>query len=232
MKKPNSLSVLLNGILKENPAFVLVLGTCPALATTTSAKTGFGMGCAAMAVLVCSNLAISLIRKLVPKKVRIPAFIIVIATFVTIVGMVLKAFAPELDAALGIFLPLIVVNCVILARAEAFASKNNPWYSVLDGLGMGAGFLLALFLMGSIREILGAGSWFEMRIFPEAVPSMGIFSQAPGGFFVFGVLMALTAVILKKLGRKPAQTGCAACPAKGMCGEQTDDKPAKEDDAR
>lgn len=232
MSKQSSLSILLNGILKENPAFVLVLGTCPTLATTTSAKTGVGMGVAAMAVLVCSNLAISLIRNIVPKKVRIPAYVIVIATFVTIVSMLLKAFAPELDAALGIFLPLIVVNCIILARAEAFASKNNPWHSIVDGLGMGVGFVLALFCMGSIREILGAGSWFEMRIIPESVAPMGIFSQAPGGFFVFGVLMALTAVILKKLGRKPAQTGCAACPSNGLCGGQTEQGPAKEGDAQ
>ncbi len=233
MSNTKSLSVFLNGILKENPAFVLVLGTCPTLATTTSAKTGVGMGIAAMAVLVCSNLAISLIRKIVPSKVRIPAYVIVIATFVTIVSMLLKAFAPELDAALGIFLPLIVVNCIILARAEAFASKNNAWKSILDGFGMGIGFTLALFCMGSIREILGAGSWFDIRIVPESVPSMGILSQAPGGFFVFGVLMALTAVILKKFGRKPAVTGCGSCPSKGLCqGADAIDETNKEDNAQ
>ncbi len=233
MNKQNSLSVLLNGCLKENPTFVLLLGTCPTLATTTSAKTGVGMGVAAAAVLICSNLAISLLRKVVPSKVRIPAYVIVIATFVTIVSMLLKAFAPELDAALGIFLPLIVVNCIILARAEAFASKNNPWHSILDGVGMGAGFALALFCMGTVREILGAGTWFGLRIVPESVPSMGILSQPPGGFFVFGVLIALTGVVLKLFGRKREQSGCGACPAQGLCrGEDASIEIPKEDDAQ
>lgn len=232
MKQSKSLAVFLNGILKENPTFVLVLGTCPTLATTTSAKTGVGMGIAAMAVLVCSNLAISLLRKVVPQKVRIPSYVIVIATFVTIVSMLLKAFSPELNAALGIFLPLIVVNCIILARAEAFASKNNAWHSILDGLGMGIGFTLALLCMGTVREIIGSGTWFGMRIIPESVPSMGILSQAPGGFFVFGTLMALSGVILKKLGRKPAANGCDACPSKGLChGGEAQDEGNKEDNA-
>ncbi|MFA9380281.1 MAG: electron transport complex subunit RsxE, partial [Acetanaerobacterium sp.] len=218
MNHSKSLAVLFNGILKENPVLVLALGTCPALATTTSAETGVGMGLAAAAVLICSNIVISLIRRIIPKKVRIPAYIMVIAAFVTVVGMLLKAYASGLNAALGIFLPLIVVNCIILARAEAFASKNNPWYSLLDGVGMGVGFALALFLIGSIREIFGAGSWFGLRILPESVPSMTIFAQAPGGFFVFGVLMAISAMILRKLGRKPADNvGCAACPVHDIC---------------
>ncbi len=225
MKEQKSLAVLLNGILKENPVLVLALGTCPTLATTTSAETGVGMGAAAAAVLIGSNLVISLIRSIVPKKVRIPAFVMVIAGFVTVVSMVLKAYAPELNAALGIFLPLIVVNCIILARAEAFASKNNPWLSILDGVGMGAGFTLALFFIGSIREIFGAGTWFGLRLIPETVAPMAIFSQAPGGFFVFGVIMALAGVILKKLGRKQAD-GCAACPAQGLCGGHEQEKGA------
>ncbi len=218
MKQSKSLSVLLNGIIKENPTLVLVLGTCPTLATTTSVQTGVGMGVAAMAVLIGSNLVISLIKDIVPKKVRIPAFVMVIAGFVTIVSMLLKAYAPDLNNALGIFLPLIVVNCIILARAEAFASKNSPWLSIMDGVGMGLGFTLALFLIGSVREIFGAGTWFGLQLIPKGIPPMAIFSQAPGGFFVFGVVMAVVGAILKKFGRKPVEDPCAGCPSHALCG--------------
>ncbi|SDM94300.1 electron transport complex subunit RsxE [Acetanaerobacterium elongatum] len=218
MKQSKSLGVLLNGIIKENPTLVLVLGTCPTLATTTSVSTGVGMGIAAMAVLIGSNLVISLIKGIVPKKVRIPAYVMVIAGFVTIVSMLLKAYAPDLNNALGIFLPLIVVNCIILARAEAFASKNSPWLSVMDGIGMGLGFTLALFLIGSVRELLGAGTWFGLQIIPKGVTPMAIFAQAPGGFFVFGVVMAAVGAILKKVGRKPVQNPCENCPSHALCG--------------
>ena len=217
MKESKSLATLLNGLIKENPTFVLVLGTCPTLATTTSVKTGVGMGIAAMAVLVGSNLVISLMKSIIPKKVRIPAYVMVIAGFVTVVSMLLEAYLPELNNALGIFLPLIVVNCIILARAESFASKNSPWLSIVDGVGMGLGFTAALFLIGSVREVLGAGTWYGLQIAPKAITSMAIFSQAPGGFFVFGVMMALVGVVLKKFGRKPIENVCENCPSHALC---------------
>lgn len=221
MKKGSNLSVLFNGILTENPIFVLVLGTCPTLAITTTAKSGVGMGLTTLVVLICSNLFISLLRNMIPQKVRIPAYVMIIATFVSIAIMLLKAYFPELDAALGIYLPLIVVNCIIFARAESFASKNRPGRSVLDGLGMGLGFTAALLIMGSVRELLGAGSWFGLRVLPEGMTTMEIFSQPAGGFFVFGVLMALCTALLKRYNRKPANI-CGACSMQQLCGEQAE----------
>lgn len=210
--------ILTNGLLKENPSLRLVLGTCPTLAVTTLAFNGLGMGLAATFVLICSNMAISALRKVIPDKVRLPAYITVIATFVTILQMLVKAFMSELDSALGIFLPLIVVNCIILGRAEMFASKNNVLNSALDGLGMGLGFTLTLVCMGSIREILGAGTWFGIRIIPESIDSMTVFITPPGGFFVFGCLMALVIYIENKTNNRVKRSiGCEGCPSAGAC---------------
>ncbi len=211
------LSILTNGILKENPVLRLVLGTCPTLAVTTAAFNGLGMGLAATFVLVCSNIAISSLRKVIPDKVRLPAYITVIATFVTIVQMLVQAFAQDLYSALGVYLPLIVVNCIILGRAEMFASKNGVLDSALDGLGMGLGFTATLLVMASIREILGAGTFFGMRILPEenCIAMMG---TPPGGFFTFGVLMALVVFIETKMGqRKKRSIGCEGCPSAANC---------------
>ncbi|MDE5983073.1 MAG: electron transport complex subunit E [Duncaniella sp.] len=179
-----------NGILAENPTFVLLLGMCPTLGTTGSAVTGMSMGLATMGVLVCSNAAISLIKNLVPAKVRIPAYIVVIATFVTALQMFMQAYLPALDAMLGIFIPLIVVNCILLGRAEAFASRHNVGDSILDGLGIGLGFTIALTLLGSIRELLGTGRIFGLEIYPETYGSL-VFVLAPGAFIVLGLLIAL-----------------------------------------
>lgn len=179
-----------NGLIDENPAFVQVIGMCPTLAVTTSAINGLGMGLSTTAVLICSNIVVSLIRKIVPDKIRIPAFIVVIATFVTIVGMLLKAYVPSLDKALGLFIPLIVVNCLILARAESFASKNGPVESAIDGLGMGLGFSIALTVLGTIREILGNGSIFGMSIFGASFEPILLFILPPGAFLTLGFLLA------------------------------------------
>jgi electron transport complex protein RnfE len=186
-----NLKYLTNGLFKENPTFVIVLGTCPTLAVTTSAINGIGMGAATTFVLVFSNLLISLLKNLIPDKVRIAAFIVVIATFVTIVDLVMKAYTPDLYKALGIFIPLIVVNCIILGRAEAFAQKNNIIPSILDGLGMGLGFALALTLMGSIREIIGNGSIFNFRLLDENASTILIFILPPGAFVTYGLLIAV-----------------------------------------
>lgn len=197
-----NIKILTNGILKENPVLVLLLGMCPTLATTSSAINGFGMGAATMFVLVCSNLVISLLKNLIPDKVRIPAFIIVIASFVTVVQMIMQAYMPPLYESLGLFIPLIVVNCIVLARAEAFASKNSPFASVLDGVGMGIGFTFALTLLGSIRELLGTGKIFGQTVFPEDYGLL-TFVLAPGAFIVLGFLIVavnkLTATITNKL---------------------------------
>jgi Na+-translocating ferredoxin:NAD+ oxidoreductase subunit E len=179
-----------NGILRENPILVLLIGMCPALAVTTSAINGLGMGVATTFVLTMSNLVISIIKNLVPNKVRIPIFIVVIASFVTIVQMTMEAFVPSLFKALGVFVPLIVVNCIILARAEAFAQKNTVLDSILDGLGMGLGFTLALTMLGSIREILGNGSIFDIRFVGEDANTILIFILSPGAFIALGYLIA------------------------------------------
>ena len=196
--------VFFNGIIPENPTFRLVLGTCPTLAVTTSALNGLGMGAAATFVLVCSNIAISLLRKFIPDQVRIPAFIVVICTFVTMVQLLMKAYLPSLDEALGIFIPLIVVNCIILARAEAFASKNTPIASACDGLGMGIGFTLALTLMGAIRELIGNGSVFGFNILGASYEPMLLIVLASGGFLTFGLLLGVFNLIVKKSERKRA----------------------------
>jgi len=197
-----------------------VLGTCPTLAVTTAAVNGIGMGLSATVVLICSNLAISLLRNIIPDKVRIPAFITIIAGFVSVVQMLVKAFLPAIDKALGIYLPLIVVNCIILARAEMFASKNPPLASVLDGAGMGIGFTAVLTLMGAVRELLGTGSLFSFPVTSCFISPMIIFLLPPGGFFVFGMLVAASNAIAKRSGKKPVEhLGCESCPSKEMCGQ-------------
>ena len=219
------LKVFSNGLLKENPSLRLVLGTCPTLAVTTLAVNGLGMGLAATFVLVCSNIAISALRKIIPDKVRLPAYITVIATFVTVLQMLVKAFVPALDSALGIFLPLIVVNCIILGRAEMFASKNSIGLSALDGLGMGLGFTGTLVVMGSVREVLGAGTLFGIQVMPAAVDPMTVFITPPGGFFVFGCLMALVIWIeIETNNRKVRSIGCEGCPSASVCGGKCADK--------
>ncbi|MBR1525331.1 MAG: electron transport complex subunit E [Prevotella sp.] len=182
--------ILLNGILKENPTFVLLLGMCPTLATTTSAINGISMGLATMFVLICSNFVISLIKNLTPDKVRIPVFIVVIATFVTILQMLLAAYLPSINAALGIYIPLIVVNCIILGRAEAFACKNSPFDSILDGIGCGIGFTFALTLLGMVRELLGNGTLFGISILPETTNIL-LFVLPPGAFITLGYIIAI-----------------------------------------
>ncbi|MBP5556234.1 MAG: electron transport complex subunit E [Bacteroidales bacterium] len=187
MKK---LKILTNGILKENPTFVLVLGMCPTLGVTTSAFNGLGMGVATMFVLVLSNMLISMLKNFIPDRVRIPAFIVVIATFVSIVDLLIKGYLPSLGDSLGLFIPLIVVNCIVLGRAEAFASKNGVFDSILDGIGMGVGFTLSLTLIGAVREILGSGAIFGHAFLPASTNIL-VFVLAPGAFIVLGLLMAL-----------------------------------------
>jgi electron transport complex protein RnfE len=194
----SNLKYFTNGLLKENPLFVLVLGTCPALAVTTAAINGVGMGAATTFVLLCSNLLIALLKNLIPNKVRIVAFILIIASFVTIVDLVMKAFTPELYKTLGIFIPLIVVNCIILGRAEAFAQKNSVSKSVLDGLGMGIGFTLALTIMGGIREILGNGSIFDIRLVSQEARTILLFILPPGAFLTYGYLIAIMNSVKRK----------------------------------
>ena len=185
-----NLKIFLNGIIKENPTFVLLLGMCPTLGTTTSAINGMSMGLATMFVLICSNVVISLLKKLIPDKVHIPAYIVVIATFVTILQMCMEAYLPALFESLGLFIPLIVVNCIVLGRAEAFAAKNNPWASFLDGAGIGLGFTLALTLLGAVRELLGTGKLFGATLYPENY-GMLVFVLAPGAFIALGYLIAI-----------------------------------------
>ena len=190
--------VFKNGIIDDNPTFVQVIGMCPTLAVTSSAINGIGMGLSTAVVLTCSNLVISLLRKVIPDKIRIPAFIVVIATFVTIVQMALKAYVPALDAALGLYIPLIVVNCIILARAESFASKNGPAASAVDGIGMGIGFTIALTVIGAVRELLGAGSIFGLSLFGASYQPALLFILPPGAFLTLGFLMALFNKVVKK----------------------------------
>ena len=221
----SKISILTNGILNENPVLRLVLGTCPTLAVTTMASNGIGMGLAATFVLLCSNIVISALRKIIPDQVRIPCYITVIAGFVSIVQMVVKAYVPDLDKALGVYLPLIVVNCIILGRAEMFASKNSIGLSALDGLGMGLGFTGTLVVMGSVREVLGAGTLFGVQVMPAAVDPMTVFITPPGGFFVFGCLMALVIWIeIKTNNRKVRSIGCEGCPSASVCGGKCADK--------
>ena len=218
-KKQKSLKeIFFAGWIKENPTLRLVLGTCPTLAVTAQAVNGLGMGAAATLVLLGSNIVISLLRNIIPDKVRIPAFITIIAGFVTMIQMLVKAFVPALDQSLGIFLPLIVVNCIILGRAESFASKNKVIPSIMDALGMGIGFTICLFLMGSIREIIGNGSWMGM-VFNNGsvIQPMLIMILPPGGFFVFGLLVALFNRLAEGKGKEPATLTCCNCPQAASC---------------
>ncbi len=223
MSENSKMKILTNGILNENPVLRLVLGTCPTLAVTTMASNGIGMGLAATFVLLCSNIVISALRKVIPNQVRIPCYITVIAGFVSVVQMVVKAYVPDLDKALGVYLPLIVVNCIILGRAEMFASKNGILDSALDGIGMGIGFTITLTIMGSIREIIGSGTWmaglgklipslgadFSIQVIPESIDTFSLMTSAPGGFFVFGVLMAGAAWLTNRPKKEAAEGGNA-----------------------
>lgn len=225
MAKKSLFQELTKGIVKENPVLCLVLGTCPTLAVTTSASNAIGMGVAATAVLVCSNAVISALRKFIPDKVRIPAYITIIAGFVTIVQMLVKAFAPAINDSLGIFLPLIVVNCIILGRAEMFAGKNPVLPSIFDGLGMGIGFTAALLCMGIIRELLGSGTVFGVQVLPFQIL---IFILPPGGFFVFGMLIMLANKLNTRAGKKVKTTPCDGCPMAKNCTEKKCAETSKE----
>lgn len=199
MKKKSLMQVFMNGILNENPTFRLLLGMCPTLAISTAASNGLGMGLAATFVLVFSNMVISALRKLIPDKVRIPSFVVVIATFVTIIDLLIKAFVPALSASLGLFIPLIVVNCIIFARAESFAFKNPVLPSIFDGLGMGLGFTLALTLLSSVREIIGSGKWFGMAVMPAGYKPMSIIISPAGGFITLGLLILIVNAVVKAI---------------------------------
>ena len=196
--KKTPIGALLNGLVFENPTFVLMLGMCPTLAITTVASNGVGMGLATTFVLVCSNLFISLLRNVIPEKVRIPSFIVIIASFVTMLEMLMKAYLPDLSASLGMYIPLIVVNCIILARAEAFAFKNPVLPSVMDGLGMGLGFTIAITLISAVRELFGAGTLLGVQVMPESYLPMGILVKPAGGFIVLGLMLALMNKLLPK----------------------------------
>ena len=213
----NKMQIVLSGILKNNPTFVLVLGMCPTLGTTTSAINGMGMGVATMAVLIMSNLVISLIKNFIPDKVRIPAFIVVIASFVTIIQMLMQAYVPSLYAALGVFIPLIVVNCIILGRAESYASKNSIGKSMFDGIGMGLGFTVALLAMSTVREVFGAASFAGIAIPFMQDYKIEFLTKAPGGLLVFGLMIALIYVVTK--GRAPVKKSfsCEGCPNAALC---------------
>ena len=213
------ISNLTKGLIKENPVLVLVLGTCPALAVSTQATNAVGMGIAATAVLLGSNVFISLLRNIIPDKVRIPCYIVLIAGFVTLAQMIIEAFAYSLYQSLGIFLPLIVVNCIILGRAEMYANKNGVFDSALDAIGMGAGFTLALLLMATIREVLGSGTWFGVELPWLADNNISIMTMAPGGFVVFGCLIALVNKISKGKAIKKKDFGCEGCPSAAACGK-------------
>ena len=200
-----------NGVVKENPSFVLMLGMCPTLAVTTSATNGIGMGLSTMAVLIVSNLIISLVRKIIPDDVRLPAYIVIVASLVTVVELLMEAYTPSIYSALGIYIPLIVVNCIILGRAEAYASKNPPFLSVMDGVGMGLGFTIALLVLGIFRELLGAGTVFGVTVTPSIDNPIGIFVNAPGAFLVLAfVVAAMNAYGIKTRANKVVE-GCDGC---------------------
>lgn len=210
MKKNSLMKVFMNGLLNENPTFRLLLGMCPTLAVSTAASNGLGMGLSTTFVLVFANLVISLLRKMIPEKVRIPSFVVVIATFVTIIDLLIKAFVPSLSSSLGIYIPLIVVNCIIFARAESFAFKNPPVPSIFDGLGMGLGFTCSLTLLSSVREIIGSGTWFGKQIMPAAYQPMSIIVSPAGGFITLGILILIVNAVVKAVGnRKKAKEGIA-----------------------
>lgn len=217
MKKNSNMSILLKGILLENPVFVLILGTCPTLATTTTVIGALGMGLAAAAVLICSNAVISLLRKVIPDTARIPCYIVIIAGFVTLVQMFMQAFLPEMYDLLGVYLALITVNCIILGRAEMFAGKNTVSKSVLDGVGMGIGFTLALLSMAVIREVLGAGSFAGFKIPFLSDYKIEFFVKAPGGLLVYGIMIALVIKLTKGKAPYKKQFSCDVCPSRGLC---------------
>ena len=217
MKQSGKLDIVLKGLLRENPVLVLVLGTCPTLAVTTSLISAFGMGIATLCVLVCSNMVISALRKVIPDAVRIPCYIVLIAAFVTVVQMLMQAFLYSLYQMLGVYLALIVVNCIILGRAEMFASKNKVSDSALDGLGMGAGFTLALLAMAFIREVFGAGTFAGLAIPFLSTYHLPILTQTPGGFFVFGLLIAIVAKVTKGRYPKKKSFSCEGCPSAAIC---------------
>ena len=217
MEKSNNLSILLKGIIKENPVLVLILGTCPTLATTTTVDGAFGMGLAALAVLVCSNIFISLLRKVIPATMRIPCYIIIIAGFVTVVKMIVQAYLPDLYTTLGVYLDLITVNCIILGRAEMFAGKNTVVASALDGIGMGLGFTLALTAMSIIREVFGSASFAGMPIGFLENYKIEFLTKAPGGLLVYGLLIALVYAITKGKAPKKKSFACASCPNAVNC---------------
>ena len=217
MKKENNLAVLLKGILRENPVFVLVLGTCPTLATTTTVTGAIGMGLATLAVLVCSNIVISALRNFIPDTVRIPFYIVVIAGFVTVVQMLIQALIPTLYEILGVYLALITVNCIILGRAEMFAGKNSVGLSALDGIGMGIGFTLALLSMAIVREVFGAGTFAGMEIPFLISHKIELLAKAPGGLLVYGILIAVVNKITKGKAIKKKEFSCAGCPSAAGC---------------
>ena len=211
----NNLQTFTRGFIKENPILVLLLGCCPTLATTTSAINGMSMGLATTFVLIMSNLVISLLRKVIPDQVRLPCYIVIVASLVTATELLIQAYLPDLYSALGIYIPLIVVNCIILGRAEAYANKNSPGLAVMDGLGMGIGFTVALTLAGLVREILGNGTAFGLQIMPESFEPIGIFVQPPGAFIVIAVfIMIMNAIGIKTRQRKLVESECDGCCAK------------------
>jgi electron transport complex protein RnfE len=208
------MKIFTKGIIKENPVFFTLLGMCPVLALTAAAQNAVGLGLATLFVLTCSNIIISLLKNIIPAQLRLPCYIVIFAGFVTFVSLFLKAFIPDLYNELGIFLSLIMVNCIILGRAETFASKNSVFSSALDGLGMGIGFTLALFIMGSIRELLGSGTWFGLQVYPDGVEPMMLFVLPAGGFFTLGIVIAAVNRIAK---RRAHNVSCDNCPHKGTC---------------
>ena len=220
MKKNAKLSIVLKGLIAENPVLVLILGTCPTLALTNSVISAFCMGIAATIVLVCSNVVISALRKVIPDTVRIPCYIVVIAAFVTLVQMLMQAYLPTLYELMGVYLALIVVNCIILGRAEMYARKNTIGDSALDGLGMGIGFLLALVAMATIREVLGAGTFAGIALPVLSTYNIPILTQAPGGFLVYGILIAVVNKIGPKAGEEKRKNfSCEGCPSAAFCGK-------------
>lgn len=208
---------LKEGLLTKNPVLAQLLGMCSTMAITTTLFNGIGMGLSVTIILICSNVLISLLRKVIPGSIRIAAYVVIISGFVTMVDLLLQAFVPALSESLGVFIPLIVVNCIILGRAEAFAGKNGVAASALDGLGMGVGFTAALILMGGVRELLGSGTLLGFQILPASVSPMTIFILAPGGFFVFGLLMACANRVAEHKGKPKATLGCAGCPLAETC---------------
>ena len=216
--KQSKLSILMAGIIRENPVLVWVLGCCPTLAVSTMAVNGVGMGLATTFVMTGSSIVIAALKGIIPEKIRIPCYIVIIAAFTTIIQQIVKAFAPAIDQALGIFLPLIVVNCIVFSRAELFANKNSVANSAIDAIGMGAGFTLALVVLSSIREILGSGTWFGIKLTADLIDPMALMMLAPGGFFVFGILIAAINYLTKGKGVKRKSFGCDGCPSAEGCG--------------